>query len=714
MMTGQMPYSGETPIAIVLQHIQAPVPDPREMNAEITGGAAKVVMKMMAKAPEDRYQSTEELVHDIDVVLGAAKDGERMIADGGAMAFDEAMTLMGGEVPAGESGKAETLMEVAAPTPHTIDAGALRARPKSRLPLILGVGGGVAAVAVAVILAIVLLAKKEPEPQPEPAPETKTEQPAPEVKKDTPEAPGEETPAPPAPKIDVTITMPPTGSYHMTNRVRVTGLCGMEATAVLVNGQDAALGTTGKFQADLDLKEGTNDIKVTATGDQEARGEAIVTVIVDTTRPEVSLKGLSRGETVRTNTSPFLLEGTLDEMNPRSLEVNRESVDLDGESFRAEVGLRRGLNSIVVEAEDRAGHKRAVRFEVIFDPDKPEIALDPIPPVVESAQARLVLAGRASEALASLALDGAPVETAGRSFSVPVELREGANTFTFRAKDLAGNEASASVTVEYRALMAGFAPSETKGVYVWAKDGAEMVRVTPAGIRIGADDGAADEKPAHAVDLAPFFMDRTEVTNAQYRKFLDALAAGGDPRAFSHPEEPEGKDRTPAFWDDPDLNGADQPVVGVDWFDAWAYAKWAGKSLPTEAQWEAAASASAAGRKPQFPWGDEDPGTRANFNDEIGLTTAVGTYREGASALGLVDLAGNVQEWCLDWYAPDFYARPEASGKDPVNETPSKYRVMRGGHFLSPAGKLKVTARSYFYPAGRYETVGFRCVKRAE
>ncbi|MHC4599847.1 MAG: serine/threonine protein kinase, partial [Planctomycetota bacterium] len=98
MLTGEMPYTGETPIAIVLQHIQAPVPDPKEKKPDLDDDTGKIVKKMMAKEPEARYQSCAELIHDIDVVLGVAKDGERLIADGGDVSFDDAFTLMDGSL----------------------------------------------------------------------------------------------------------------------------------------------------------------------------------------------------------------------------------------------------------------------------------------------------------------------------------------------------------------------------------------------------------------------------------------------------------------------------------------------------------------------------------------------------------------------------------------------------------------------------------------
>ena len=140
-----------------------------------------------------------------------------------------------------------------------------------------------------------------------------------------------------------------------------------------------------------------------------------------------------------------------------------------------------------------------------------------------------------------------------------------------------------------------------------------------------------------------FYMDKYEVANAQYRKFVQATGH-----------------RAPTYWDDDDFNQPNQPVVGVSWHDATAYAKWVGKRLPTEKEWEWAARGSLVGK--EYPWGDQEPSSsRANYGSKVGKPTAVGSYP--ANGYGLYDMAGNVYEWCQDWYDSDEdrrVPRPEA------------------------------------------------------
>ncbi|MDP7000175.1 MAG: SUMF1/EgtB/PvdO family nonheme iron enzyme, partial [Candidatus Poribacteria bacterium] len=140
-----------------------------------------------------------------------------------------------------------------------------------------------------------------------------------------------------------------------------------------------------------------------------------------------------------------------------------------------------------------------------------------------------------------------------------------------------------------------------------------------------------------------FYMDKYEVTNAQYRKFVQATGH-----------------RAPRYWDDDDFNQPNQPVVGVSWHDATAYAKWVGKRLPTEKEWEWAARAekewewAARGglKGKKYPWGNQEPSaSRANYGNKVGKPTAVGNYP--ANGYGLHDMAGNVWEWCQDWYSRD-------------------------------------------------------------
>ncbi|MDP7639439.1 MAG: bifunctional serine/threonine-protein kinase/formylglycine-generating enzyme family protein [Candidatus Hydrogenedentes bacterium] len=195
-----------------------------------------------------------------------------------------------------------------------------------------------------------------------------------------------------------------------------------------------------------------------------------------------------------------------------------------------------------------------------------------------------------------------------------------------------------------------------------------------------------EEAPEFEASAAPFYMDKTPVTVEQYKAFLEA----------TNHEEPKS-------WRDPELNGMRQPITGVTWDDAKAYAAWAGKRLPTERQWEFAAR----GRENRgYPWGSLAPeSTRCNFGDYLGMPSIVNMHESGATPDGLLDMAGNVHEWTLDGYAP----YEPANGGDGTQSS-SPRRVARGGSWHSPPGELRSTARKGLFPETQLTTVGFRCV----
>ena len=220
------------------------------------------------------------------------------------------------------------------------------------------------------------------------------------------------------------------------------------------------------------------------------------------------------------------------------------------------------------------------------------------------------------------------------------------------------------------------------------KDGAEMALVPGGPFLRGSDGGGGDEGPAREIHLSPFLVDRHEVTVWQYRRFCEAAK-----RAM--PDQPPGaNDR--------------HPVVNVTWAEAVAYAEWAGKYLPTEAQWEKAARGTD-GR--EFPWGNEPPtGALPRHQDPgEGGPATVGSFPAGMSPFGCLDMAGNAWEWVGDWYAADYYRT--SPGRDPIGALEGTSRVLRGGGWNDPGGRRRVTNRWRSQPDSRYGFVGFRCVK---
>ncbi len=244
---------------------------------------------------------------------------------------------------------------------------------------------------------------------------------------------------------------------------------------------------------------------------------------------------------------------------------------------------------------------------------------------------------------------------------------------------------------------AGFARGNPVAT-ITGKDGARMVLVpagrfvmgaspekTPAGDRIRNED----QTPPHEPTLPAFYIDRCEVTNAQYARYLAATGAP-PPITWNGPKAPAGKEN--------------HPVTNVSWFDAMRYAIWAGKRLPTEAEWEKAARGTD-GRR--FPWGNDDDPARRNLAEE-GKLRPVGQLPAGASPFGCMDMSGNAWEWTADWYA----GYPETTARSP--HFGRQYKVMRGGgaiYFYGIDNAGSCIQRARLVPYGDHDGLGFRCVQ---
>lgn len=231
----------------------------------------------------------------------------------------------------------------------------------------------------------------------------------------------------------------------------------------------------------------------------------------------------------------------------------------------------------------------------------------------------------------------------------------------------------------------------------------DMVLVAAGEFTMGSDAGGDESKPAHKVEVPAFYIDKTEVTNAQYKEFCNET--GKTP-----PTDP--------FWEKGYFeNRPNAPVLGVSFEDAKAFAAWAGKRLPTEEEWEKAASwNTSANTKSEFPWGDSFESGKAAF----GLNTPkdVGSFPAGASSSGVLDMAGNVAEWV------DAYFQPYPGNTTQNANFGETNRIVRGGHFGSKSNDLLKTTKRIYVPPGVASgedeeklfaaAIGFRCAVSAD
>lgn len=238
------------------------------------------------------------------------------------------------------------------------------------------------------------------------------------------------------------------------------------------------------------------------------------------------------------------------------------------------------------------------------------------------------------------------------------------------------------------------------------RDRAPMVLVPAGEFTMGSETGGENEQPPHQVYLDAYWIDVYEVTNALYRKCVVA----GNCRPPAH-----AASATRSFYfGNPQFDN--YPVTYVGWDEAKAYCEWAGKRLPTEAEWEKAARGIDARI---YPWGNEWDGTKANVEWRVGDTTPVGSYPAGASPYGAQDMAGNVWEWVSDWYDSTYYRR--SPPRNPTGPSSGQYRALRGGGWIDDYWFARATTRydftyptfrfDFYYPTFRYDFVGFRCVQ---
>jgi serine/threonine-protein kinase len=246
-------------------------------------------------------------------------------------------------------------------------------------------------------------------------------------------------------------------------------------------------------------------------------------------------------------------------------------------------------------------------------------------------------------------------------------------------------------------------PTPTLGVgstRVSVTDGMVLAYIPAGEFLMGSSSEDKDanfvEKPQRSVYLDAYWADRSEVTNAMYALCVQAGECR-QPGNFASATRDE-------YFGNPQY--ADYPVIYISWGDAWRYCQWAGRRLPTEAEWEKAAR-GADGRI--YPWGNIEPSaSRANFNKIQEDTTDVGAHPEGVSPYGLFDMAGNVAEWVADWYEGAYYARgPAANPQGPLFGTS---RGLRGGAWNSILPIIRSANRSQYEPVARYNFIGFRCV----
>jgi formylglycine-generating enzyme required for sulfatase activity len=235
-----------------------------------------------------------------------------------------------------------------------------------------------------------------------------------------------------------------------------------------------------------------------------------------------------------------------------------------------------------------------------------------------------------------------------------------------------------------------------------SKDGMTLLYVPAGEFLMGSTDAdtlaTSDEKPQHTITLDAYWIDQTEVTNAQYAKCV------ADNGACKEPIDNSSSSHS-SYYGNSEFDN--YPVIYVDWNMASSYCSWAGRELPTEAQWEKAARGIDGNI---YPWGNDTPNDNLlNFNTNIGFATDVRKYPAGKSVYGAYDMAGSVLQWVNDWYGETYYKNSPPS--NPLGPDTGKYRMLRGGYWSNPASLVRSAFRVWLDPTYSVNYIGFRCAR---
>ncbi len=253
---------------------------------------------------------------------------------------------------------------------------------------------------------------------------------------------------------------------------------------------------------------------------------------------------------------------------------------------------------------------------------------------------------------------------------------------------------AATEKVEINSFLSGSTSNTSDARGVVAPSGTTLVRIPEGWFWMGCDAGQDVERPVHRVWVDEFAMAATQVTVAEYARFLAATAAS-----------------PPPFWNDDNFSHPQRPVVAVSWFEAVAYCDWLSKltgrryRLPTEAEWERAARGGREGAL--YPWGDDPPLSRRGYAER---------WKDGPEPVrqsdpnpyGLFEMCENVHEWCSDWFDPDFYS--SSRERNPQGPPSGARKASRGGSWRHHIKISRCSARSSILPEFQYTDYGFRVV----
>lgn len=266
---------------------------------------------------------------------------------------------------------------------------------------------------------------------------------------------------------------------------------------------------------------------------------------------------------------------------------------------------------------------------------------------------------------------------------------------------------------------------------IQGSDSLEMILVPAGEFLMGSfgDNYPVDERPRHKVFLNSYYIDRYEVNNELFVKFLNSVVGPKDTEERkkwivirSDLDDPAKTSWFPAEIEYRQgryfsyRGFKEYPVITVSWYAAAEYCKWVGERLPTEAEWEKAARGGLEGK--DYPWGNQMPNRESGlvfsrrWTDNSLSSPIQEVKKYPANGFGLYGMAGNVQEWCSDWYASSYYR--ESAGKNPLGPSTGQKKVQRGGSWASPAVGIRAAVRWSSLPSSNSTSSGFRCVRDAD